>query len=68
METIGQCGGCIYWDRSSLNETGEQATAACIRRSPAIDFRSGNGCWPHTAEDDACGDFVEHPDPDIRDE
>lgn len=54
---IGQCGCCIYWDRSTLDESGEEATAACVRHSPQMDFRTGRGYWPITAETDMCGDF-----------
>lgn len=64
MPRIGHCYDCAYWDRSGLDETGEQVIAPCIRRAPKMDFRSGQGCWPTTDENEACGEFAQDPDTD----
>lgn len=60
--TERRCDKCEFWDTSSESSIAEPGTTArCRAKAPTTDERTGLAMWPHTDQDDWCGDFRPSP-------
>ena len=58
---IGTCADCKYWH--SIDEYGycrRHAPKPTLNQSPDGDELSYVGIWPHTFEEEWCGDYLEN--------